>query len=300
MKIDRLIGIITVLQQNKKVTAPYLAKKFEVSIRTINRDIDDICRAGIPIVTTQGKGGGISIMDGFSLDTTVFTTEELQAIFTGLRSIDSVSHTSYEEKLASKIAGKDSVIPLSGNILIDLSAHYKDSLAAKIDLLKKAINQKRLVSFHYYYSKGKSDKLIEPYLIVFKWSSWYVFGFCTERQDFRVYKLNRLWNLHITETGFIPREIPERYKDFDSHITDNYIITAVFDSSEKYRLIEEYGPGCYTETGDGRMLFRRGFTNTDVMISWLLGFGDRVEIVEPEELRERVKEIARNILNKYK
>ena len=88
MKIDRLIGIITILQQNKKVTAPYLAKKFEVSRRTINRDIEDICRAGIPIVTTQGKGGGISIMDGFNLDTTVFTTEELQAIFVCLKSID--------------------------------------------------------------------------------------------------------------------------------------------------------------------------------------------------------------------
>ncbi len=83
MKIDRLIGIIAVLQQNKKVTAPYLADKFEVSRRTINRDIEDICRAGIPIVTIQGKYGGISIMDGFNLDTTVFTTEDLQSIFIG-------------------------------------------------------------------------------------------------------------------------------------------------------------------------------------------------------------------------
>jgi predicted DNA-binding transcriptional regulator YafY len=80
MKIDRLIGIITVLQQNKKVTAPYLADKFEVSRRTINRDIEDICRAGIPIVTMQGADGGISIMDGFNLDTTVFTIEELRQL----------------------------------------------------------------------------------------------------------------------------------------------------------------------------------------------------------------------------
>ena len=257
MKIDRLIGIITVLQQNKKVTAPYLAKKFEVSRRTINRDIEDICRAGIPIVTTQGRGGGISIMDGFNLDTTIFTTEELQAIFTGLQSIDSVSHTSYGERLASKIAGKGSVIPLSNSIIIDLSSYYKDSLATKIELLKRAIGQKRIVGFHYYYNKGEADKLIEPYLIVFKWSNWYVFGFCTEQQDFRMYKLNRLWNLHITEAEFNPREIPEQCTDFDSRIPDDYIITAVFDSSEKYRLIEEYGLECYTETEDGRLLFRR-------------------------------------------
>lgn len=299
MKIDRLIGIITILQQNKIVTAPYLAKRFEVSRRTIIRDIEDICRAGIPIVTIQGKGGGISIMEGFNLNTTIFTTEELQAIFTGLRSIDSVSHTSYEERLANKIAGKGSAVPLTDSILIDLSSHYKDSLASKIEQLKKAINQKRLVSFHYYYSKGEVDKLIEPYLIVFKWSNWYVFGFCTERQDYRMYKLNRLWNLHITDTEFVPREIPEQHKDFDSHITDEYMITAVFDSSEKYRLIEEYGVGCYTEAEDGSLIFRRGFTNIDVMISWLLGFGDKVEIIEPTEIRERFKKIAENILNKY-
>lgn len=300
MKIDRLIGIINILQQNKKVTAPYLAKKFEVSRRTINRDIEDICRAGIPIVTTQGKGGGISIMDGFNLNTTLFTVEELQAIFTGLKSLDSVSHTSHADRLARKITGKDSVIPVSDNILIDLSSYYKDSLAAKIELLKKAINLKRLVSFHYYYNKGEADKLIEPYLIVFKWSSWYIFGFCTERQDFRMYKLNRLWNLQITETEFIPREIPEQSTDFNSHISDDYMITAVFDSSEKYRLIEEYGVECYSETEDGRLLFRRGFTNIDVMISWLFSFGDKVEVIEPMEIRERIKQITQNMLNRYR
>ena len=300
MKIDRLIGIITILQQNKKVTAPYLAKKFEVSRRTINRDIEDICRAGIPIVTTQGKGGGISIMDGFNLDTTVFTTEELQAILIGLKSIDSVSHTSNCERIASKITGKDSVIPLSDNILIDLSSYYKDSLATKIELLKKAMSQKRLIGFHYYYNKGEADKLIEPYLIMFKWSSWYIFGFCTERQEFRMFKLNRLWNLHITETEFIPRMIPEQSMDFDSRIPDDYMITAIFDSSEKYRLIEEYGTECYTETEEGRLLFRRGFTNKDVMISWILGFGDKVEVIEPMEIREQIKRIAQNMFDKYK
>ena len=97
MKMDRLIGIITTLQQRKTVTAPYLAEKFEVSRRTINRDIAAICKAGIPIVTTQGANGGISIMDGFSLDTTVFTERELAAIFTGLKSFDSVSRSASAE-----------------------------------------------------------------------------------------------------------------------------------------------------------------------------------------------------------
>ena len=105
MKIDRLIGIITTLQQKKNVTAPYLAEKFEVSRRTINRDIEDICKAGIPIVTTPGANGGISIMEGFSLDTTIFTEQELAAIFTGLKSLDSVSSSATAEKLAQKFGG---------------------------------------------------------------------------------------------------------------------------------------------------------------------------------------------------
>lgn len=103
MKIDRLIGIITTLQQKKFVTAPYLAEKFEVSRRTINRDMEDICIAGILIVITQCVNGGISIMDGFSLDTTVYTKQELVAIFTGLKSLDSVLYSACAEKLTQKI-----------------------------------------------------------------------------------------------------------------------------------------------------------------------------------------------------
>ena len=195
MKIDRLIGIITTLQQKKSVTAPYLAEKFEVSRRTINRDIEAICKAGIPIVTTQGVNGGIAIMEGFSFDTTVFTEQELAAIFTGLKTLDSVSNSASAERLAQKMGGA-SAIKLADNMLIDLSSFYKTDLATKIEEIKRAMKESKCISFHYCYNKGEADKLIEPYLIVFKWSDWYVFGFCRQRQDFRMYKLRRLWALH--------------------------------------------------------------------------------------------------------
>lgn len=142
MKIDRLIGIITTLQQKKTVTAPYLAEKFEVSRRTINRDIEDICRAGIPIVTTQGAGGGISIMEGFALDTTVFTEQELEAVFTGLKSLDSVSYSASAQMLARKIGGS-AAIRLSDNMLIDLSSHYKGDLVPKLEQIKRAIRESK-------------------------------------------------------------------------------------------------------------------------------------------------------------
>lgn len=93
MKLDRLIGILAILLQRDKTTAPILAEKFEVSRRTINRDIDALCRAGIPIVTTRGADGGISIMDGYKIDSTLLTSSDMQAILAGLRSLDSVSGT---------------------------------------------------------------------------------------------------------------------------------------------------------------------------------------------------------------
>lgn len=298
MKIDRLIGIITTLQQNKKVTAPFLAQKFEVSRRTISRDIEDICCAGIPIVTTPGKDGGISIMEGFVLDTTVFTEQELAAIFVGLKTLDSVSNSSRTTQIAQKIGG-DSAITLAAHMMIDLSAFYKKDLASKIEKIKAAMKEQRLISFHYYYNKGEADKLIEPYLIVFKWSDWYVFGFCRDRQDFRMYKLRRLWELNIIDEMYEVRDIPDEKKQFGSHMTDDYLITAIYDSSVKYRLVEEYGPKSFSVMDDGRLLAKWGFSNPYEAVSWFLSFGDKVRVIEPLEMVEKMKTAANAVVQKY-
>ena len=103
MKIDRMIGILSLLLQKEKMTAPELAEHFEVSKRTINRDIDDLCKAGIPICTTQGVGGGIQIMDGYRMDRTLLTSRDMQMIMAGLRSLDSVSGSHYYSQLMDKI-----------------------------------------------------------------------------------------------------------------------------------------------------------------------------------------------------
>lgn len=298
MKIDRLIGIITTLQQKKIVTAPYLAEKFEVSRRTINRDIEDICKAGIPIVTTRGANGGISIMEDFSLDTTVFTEQELTAIFTGLKSLDSVSRSASAEKLAQKIGGSKAG-KLSDHMVIDLSSFYKDDLVFKIEQIKFAIRKTRCITFHYCYNKGEADKLIEPYLIVFKWSDWYVFGFCKERQDFRMYKLRRLWNLTVTDDIFNMKEIPEEKMQFGSHMTDDYIIPAVYDLSVKYRLVEEYGHTCFTEQEDGKLYTEWGFTSPKDAMEWFLSFGNKVKVLAPPEMVELMKSTLDSIKNLY-
>ena len=112
-------------------------------------------------------------------------------------------------------------------------------------IIKEAIRYNNTISFLYYYSKGESERLIEPYFIVFKWSAWYVFGYCIQRQDFRLFKLNRLWELSCTNQKFEQRIIPQEKADLDRCFLDEFQVTILFDESVKYRLIDEYGVGCY-------------------------------------------------------
>ena len=203
MKIDRLIGILSILLQKEKVTAPYLAEQFEVSRRTINRDIEDLCKAGIPIVTKQGVNGGISIMDNYKIDKTLLTNEEMQDILAGLRSLDSINGTNRYGQLMEKLSAGSSDF-LTGNqyVLIDLSSWYKDSLVPQIDLIRTAINNCRELMFTYYSPKGESSRCIKPYYLIFRWSSWYVWGWCNSRQDYRLFKLNRMDELSLSENTF--------------------------------------------------------------------------------------------------
>ena len=121
MKLDRLIGILSILLQREKVTAPELAARFEVSRRTIQRDVEALCRAGIPIATAQGAGGGISILEGYRVDRTLLTAPEMQAILAGLRSLDSVSGTRRYAQLMEKLcAGAGTLVPGSADLLLSL------------------------------------------------------------------------------------------------------------------------------------------------------------------------------------
>lgn len=131
MKIDRLIGIIMTLLQQEKATAPELAQQFEVSRRTINRDIEDICKAGVPLVTIQGRGGGVSIAEAYKLDKTFFAPEELQAILTGLQGLDSVSKIPYFAQIVKKLSSRDRPVVPDSTILIDLASHYRGTLSEK-------------------------------------------------------------------------------------------------------------------------------------------------------------------------
>ena len=208
MKMERLIGILSILLQRERITAPELAEQFEVSRRTIQRDIESLCRAGIPIATAQGAGGGTSIMEGYRVDRTVLTAPEMQAILAGLRSLDSVSGTRRYAQLMEKLsAGTGALVPGGAHMLIDLSSWYKTSLPPKIELIQSAIEQHCAIRFTYFSPKGESVRTVEPCYLVFHWSAWYVWGWCRSREDFRLFKLNRMTDL-TTGEEFPPRAAP--------------------------------------------------------------------------------------------
>ena len=300
MKIDRLIGILSVLLQEEKATAPELAEKFEVSRRTINRDIEDLCKAGIPISTTQGIGGGIRIMDGYRMDRTILTSRDMQTIMAGLRSLDSVSGSHYYSQLMEKIkAGSSEFVSGSESILIDLSSWYKDSLSWKIELIQDAIEAGKVIRFDYYAPGGDSIREIEPYYLIFKWSSWYVWGWCKLRNDYRMFKLNRMDKITQTEEEVVNREVPIPDLSNERIFSGGIKLKAVFDPSMKWHLIEEFGIGSFRVQPDGNLLFEHEYTDRENLITWMLSCQDKVTVLEPEEIRRELYHIANNIQKKY-
>ena len=300
MKIDRLIGILSILLQEEKTTAPELAERFEVSRRTINRDIEDLCKAGIPIRTAQGTGGGISIMAGYRLDRTILTSKDMQMILAGLRSLDSVSGSSYYSQLMEKIqAGSSELISGRDSVLIDLSSWYKTSLAPKISTMQDAIENRHILEFDYYAPSGESKRSIEPYYVVFKWTSWYVYGWCLDRKDYRLFKLNRMDKVRETDQGFTCRNAPVPDLTSELAFPRNIILKALFEPDMKWRLVEEFGPDCYEIQDDGRLLLIRDYSDMENLTMWMLTFGDKVEVLEPLEVREKLKNIAESMIKKY-
>ncbi len=300
MKTDRLIGILSLLLQKEMVTAPELAERFEVSRRTINRDIDDLCMAGIPIRTSRGTGGGISIMDGYRMDRTILTSKDMRMILAGLRSLDSMSGSSYYRQLMEKLqAGSSDFVSGRDSILIDLSSWYRDTLAPKIETIQDAIEDKHLIRFRYYAPSGESERTVEPYYLVFRWSSWYLWAWCLDRKDFRLFKLNRMDGVRETDTGFECREAALPDLSNEKIFPGGVKVKALFEPDQKWRLIEEFGPKCFSEHDDGRLLFTADYTDVESLVTWIMTFGDKAQVLEPKAAREMIAHMARNMVRVY-
>lgn len=299
MKIDRMIGILSILLQQDKITASELAEKFEVSVRTIYRDIDDINRAGIPVVAYQGQGGGISVMDGYKIDRTLLSSTEMKTIFAGLTALDSVSGTNRCRQLMDKLS-VNSAVNADNNIIIDLAAWDKNAVSPKIELIRSAIGQNRMISFRYYSPESTEHRKLEPYRLIFQWSNWYVWGFCVKRQDYRLFKLTRMTELKIIEEKFEQRDIPEYKCDKLRHTKGEISAVVRFDSSVKWRIVDEFGTENFSENDDGSIILTFTWSDKASFFSYILGFGENAEIISPVGYREEFAELLKNISDKYK
>lgn len=275
MKIERLIGILSILLQKDTTTAPYLANHFEVSRRTIQRDIEDLCKAGIPIYTKQGQGGGISIMDGYKLEKSAQLMEKLSV-------------------------GSSDILEGNQSILIDLSSWYKNSLAPKIEIIREGIDCGIELEFLYFSPKGESRRTIEPYFLIFRWSSWYVWGWCKERKDFRLFKLNRMEQVKLNQGHFEKRDILMPDLSNERIFPGGISVKALFQPECKWRLIEEFGINCFQMREDGRLLFQADYTEKENLITWLMSFQEKVELMEPEEIRKEMRDIIENMRKNYR
>lgn len=299
MKIDRLVGILSVLLQREKVTVRELAELYEVSERTVYRDIDTLGMAGIPIFSERGNGGGISIMERYKIDRTLLSSKEMHAVLDGLRSLDSVSNTNYYSRLMEKFSAGSSMSAENKNIIIDLSGWDKSAVADKIEIIKNAIENKEKISFEYHSPNGGSSRIIEPYDLIYQWSSWYVRGFCKDKQDYRMFKLTRMTDLKNTGEKCEEREIPAYVPDKLLH-TDGEITAVVrFDNSVKWRIIDEFGVDFLKYNAKGEIEVTFTWSDVPSFFRYILTFGDNAEIISPQEYREQFAGLLKNISKKY-
>ena len=299
-KLERLIGILSILQQKEKVKAAELAEIFEVSHRTILRDVDALCCAGIPLVTYKGKGGGIAIMDGYKIDKTVFSTREMQAILAGLQSLDSISGTNRYRQLMEKFSADAArTLCTENHILIDLSAWDKLAVSDKIEQIQSAMEQDAVISFTYFAPSGDTVRTIEPYHLIFQWANWYVWGYCNLRQDYRMFKLTRMVNLTVTGEKRKKRIVPVYVCDKMRH-TDGEIEAVVrFDKSVKWRIIDEFGSEQLKWDAEGNILLTFTWSDASSFYRYILTFGNQAEIVSPIAYRERFQQLLKEIAEKY-
>ena len=299
MKENRYFQMIYLLLEKGSMTAPELADYFEVSVRTIYRDIDILSSAGIPVYATRGKGGGISIQDNFVLKKSILSEQEQTQILMALQGIRIVEDE-YTRTLLSKLSSvfqKQNVNWLE----IDFSSWTKSGAGKdNFQKLQSAIFKSKIVAFHYYSGKGEVIKrVVEPLKLVFKSTDWYLYGYCSTRNDFRFFKLTRIRNLEITNDEYV-RSIPEQiFVEEEKFEMETVKVTLLFDKSMSVQVYEKFDDEV-TKNKDGSLLVETLMPNNELLFSYILSCGDKVEVIAPQSIRNIIFERAKKIQEKYR
>lgn len=304
MKIDRLLTMTIMLMNRKNVKAQEFAEFFNVSVRTIYRDIDTLSNAGIPVISYQGANGGIRLLEGYKMDKQMLTKEEITSISIALKSV----LTSYEDLPAKAVLEKLKRItmkeeqPAFDYLFVDDSpwgqnAHLKE----KVTLLKQAITTTICVCFSYANSDANvTFRTIEPHTLVQKGRTWYVYGYCRLRNAFRLFKLTRIQDLQLCHAPFIRKEVNEEELPWDKtwYAPEN-IITLRMAFQPDYRLkIEELFGMDSIETNQS--IVKIEIPEDEWLYGFILSFADKVEVLEPVHIREIIQQKTQSITDLYK
>lgn len=302
MKIDRLISIIMILNNKERVTAKELSEKFEVSTKTIQRDIDTIEMAGIPIVSYKGHEGGYGIIDSYRVDKASMTKNEIELLKSLL---EGISET-YKNKEVLSLINKFTAIEVNkgenrNNFIIDFSRWGKNGeLTDKINILDNAIVKGRYIKFDYGNINGESsNRKIEPYKIIFKALNWYIYGYCTLRNEMRVFKVSRIKNLESLDEEFISREVRVNNLFKEPELETIEIIFRV--KKEARILLDDNFPTYeIINENDKNITVKINTPYNNWVYSMILGFGDNIEVLEPKFLREKIINKIKAMNNLYK
>ena len=308
MKIDRLVGIIMLLLEKERVSARELADLFEVSPRTIYRDIEAIGMAGVPVRATSGTGGGIEIMPQYKLDKKVFSADELSALLTGLTNLSGLVHGKEADRALAKVR---SFVPpeqaravelKAGQILIDLNPWMgTGSVTRALELVKKSLQESKLISFSYIDGHSvMTERTAEPCQLVLKGRSWYVQAFCRVRNGFRLFRLSRMTELRLLEERFTPREYEKPILDFEE-TAERMQVTIQLRIHESIldRVLEFCSYDRVVPDGEGYYRVAYPFIERDYYYDMLLGFGDKCECLSPPHVREELRCRVRSLLRLY-
>ena len=307
MKFELMIKVLFELLSNKTVKASYLASKYNVSVRSIYRYISELEMAGVPIYTNRGREGGFSIMDTFKLSSTFLTKEEFNNTIDVLTAItESVPNKNIESvinKLKSSIKNDYSGFNItSGNLIID-AGPWGDTVGykAKLQTIQKAMEENKQLYIKYHdRNASPSERIIEPHTIVFKQGLWYVFAYCTLRNEFRFFKTGRIEFANILNTKFNRRDLSKI--DMPLNFWENTVVAeqvvleidkSVLSDVEEWLGIEN------VKNENGKFIANAMLPYDNGLVSKIISFGSGIKIITPEKLKNEVKNVATEIFKKY-
>lgn len=308
MKVDRLVSIIMMLLDKKRIGAQELANTFEVSPRTIYRDIEAINMAGIPIRSISGVGGGFEIMPEYKIDKKVFSTADLSAILMGLSSLSNMVRG---DELVNALAKVKSFIPAekakdieikTNQICIDLSPWIGNrNIRPYLETIRTALQDCKLLSFEYTAHRGnKTVRTVESYQLVLKSSHWYFYGYCCTRNDYRLFRLSRMSELQMEQETFVPRDYQKPILDFEEILVAMQTEVKIrIHKSILDRVLEYCTFDHFTPDGDEHYFVNFPFIENDYHYDILLSFGDKCECLEPLHIRTEIKRKIQNMAAIY-